>query len=138
MQESVRLAPGWREPPRRPTRLPPPMDLYEYQGKQLFSRFGLPVSDGEVVDTAEAAREVAERIDAPVMVKAQVLTGGRGKAGGVKYAADAGEAEEHARAILGLDIRGHVTRRVWIERASDIEREYYFSITFDSGATKAL
>jgi len=114
------------------------MDLYEYQGKQLFSRFGIPVSDGEVVETAEAAREVAERLAAPVMVKAQVLTGGRGKAGGVKYAADADEAEAHARAILGLDIRGHVTRRLWIERASDIEREYYFSITFDRGAKKAL
>jgi succinyl-CoA synthetase beta subunit len=114
------------------------MDLYEYQGKQLFSRFGIPVSDGEVVETAAAAREVAERLAAPVMVKAQVLTGGRGKAGGVKYAADAGEAEAHARAILGLDIRGHVTRRLWIERASDIEHEYYFSITFDRGAKKAL
>jgi succinyl-CoA synthetase beta subunit len=114
------------------------MDLYEYQGKQLFSRFGIPVSDGEVVETAAAAREAAERLAAPVMVKAQVLTGGRGKAGGVKYAADADEAEAHARAILGLDIRGHVTRRLWIERASDIEREYYFSITFDRGAKKAL
>jgi succinyl-CoA synthetase beta subunit len=114
------------------------MDLYEYQGKQLFSRFGIPVSDGEVVETAAAAREVAERLAAPVMVKAQVLTGGRGKAGGVKYAADADEAEAHARAILGLDIRGHVTRRLWIERASDIEHEYYFSITFDRGAKKAL
>jgi succinyl-CoA synthetase beta subunit len=114
------------------------MDLYEYQGKQLFSRFGIPVSDGEVVETAAAAREAAERLAAPVMVKAQVLTGGRGKAGGVKYAADADEAEAHARTILGLDIRGHVTRRLWIERASDIEREYYFSITFDRGAKKAL
>jgi succinyl-CoA synthetase beta subunit len=114
------------------------MDLYEYQGKQLFSRFGIPVSDGEVVETVAAAREAAERLAAPVMVKAQVLTGGRGKAGGVKYAADADEAEAHARNILGLDIRGHVTRRLWIERASDIEREYYFSITFDRGAKKAL
>src|SRR5689334_21371394 len=114
------------------------MDLYEYQGKQLFSRFGIPVSDGEVVETAEAAREVAERLAAPVMVKAQVLTGGRGKAGGVKYAADADEAEAHARAILGLDIRGHVVRTLWIESASDIEREYYFSITFDRGAKRPL
>src|SRR5581483_4821620 len=105
---------------------------------QLFSRFGIPVSDGEVVETAEAARTAAERLAAPVMVKAQVLTGGRGKAGGVKYAADPDEAEAHARAILGLDIRGHVTRRLWIERASDIDREYYFSITFDRGAKKAL
>jgi succinyl-CoA synthetase beta subunit len=114
------------------------MDLYEYQGKQLFSRFGIPVSDGEMVETAAAAREVAERIGAPVMVKAQVLTGGRGKAGGVKYAADADAAEAHAEAILELDIKGHVVRKLWIERASDIEREYYFSITFDRGAKKAL
>ncbi len=114
------------------------MDLYEYQGKQLFSRFGIPVSDGEVAETAQEAREIAERIAAPVMVKAQVYTGGRGKAGGVKYAADAGEAEAHARNILGLDINGHETRKLWIERASDIAKEYYFSITFDRGAKKAL
>ncbi len=114
------------------------MDLYEYQGKQLFSRFGIPVSDGEVAKTPEEARAAAERLAAPVMVKAQVYTGGRGKAGGVKYAADADAAESHARAILGLDINGHVTRRLWIERASDIEREYYFSITFDRGAKRPL
>jgi succinyl-CoA synthetase beta subunit len=114
------------------------MDLYEYQGKQLFSRFGIPVSDGEVAETAEEARAIAERIAAPVMVKAQVYTGGRGKAGGVKYAADADAAEAHARAILGLDINGHETRKLWIERASDIAKEYYFSITFDRGAKKAL
>ena len=114
------------------------MDLYEYQGKQLFSRFGIPVSDGEVAETAQEARAIAERIAAPVMVKAQVYTGGRGKAGGVKYAADAGEAEAHARNILGLDINGHETRKLWIERASDIAKEYYFSITFDRGAKKAL
>ncbi len=114
------------------------MDLYEYQGKQLFSRFGIPVSDGEIAETPEQARVAAERLAAPVMVKAQVYTGGRGKAGGVKYAADADAAEAHARDILGLDINGHVTRRVWIERASDIEREYYFSITFYRGAKKAL
>jgi succinyl-CoA synthetase beta subunit len=114
------------------------MDLYEYQGKQLFSRFGIPVSDGQVADTPEQAREAAERLDAPVMVKAQVLVGGRGKAGGIKYASGAAEAEAHARAILGMDIRGHTVRRVWIERASDIEREYYFSITFDRGAKSPL
>ncbi|HKV69489.1 MAG TPA: ADP-forming succinate--CoA ligase subunit beta [Gaiellales bacterium] len=114
------------------------MDLYEYQGKQLFSRFGIPVSDGQVVDTSEEAREAAERLGAPVMVKAQVLTGGRGKAGGIKGPASPEEAEAHARAILGMDINGHVARRVWIERASDIEREYYCSITFDRGAKQTL
>ena len=114
------------------------MDLYEYQGKQLFSRFGIPVSDGQVVDTPEEAREAADRLGAPVMVKAQVLTGGRGKAGGIKGPASPDEAEAHARDILGMDINGHVARRVWIERASDIEREYYCSITFDRGAKKTL
>ena len=114
------------------------MDLYEYQGKQLFSRFGIPVSDGQVVDTSEEAREAAERLGAPVMVKAQVLTGGRGKAGGIKGPASPEEAEAHARAILGMDLNGHVARRVWIERASDIEREYYCSITFDRGAKQTL
>ena len=114
------------------------MDLYEYQGKQLFSRFGIPVSDGQIVDTPEGAREAAERLEAAVMVKAQVLVGGRGKAGGIKYAGTPAEAEAHARAILGMDIKGHTVRRVWIERASDIEREYYFSITFDRGAKRPL
>jgi succinyl-CoA synthetase beta subunit len=114
------------------------MDLYEYQGKQLFSRFGIPVSDGQVADTPEQAREAAERLAAPVVVKAQVLVGGRGKAGGIKLAADPAEAEAHARAILGMDIRGHTVRRLWIEHSSDIEREYYFSVTFDRGAKRPL
>src|SRR4051794_41711402 len=110
------------------------MDLYEYQGKQLFARFGIPVSDGRVAFTPEEARAAAAELGGPVVVKAQVLTGGRGKAGGVKLAASREEAEAHANAILGLDIRGHVVRRLWIERASDIAREYYFSITFDRAA----
>ncbi|HET7429696.1 MAG TPA: succinate--CoA ligase subunit beta [Gaiellales bacterium] len=114
------------------------MDLYEYQGKQLFARFGIPVSDGLVATTPEEARVAAEQLGDPVMVKAQVLVGGRGKAGGIKYAATPDDAEQHARAILGMDIRGHVVRRLWIERASDIEREYYFSITFDRGAKRPL
>jgi succinyl-CoA synthetase beta subunit len=114
------------------------MDLYEYQGKQLFARFGIPVSDGELATSPEEARESAERLDAPVVVKAQVLVGGRGKAGGIKLAATPDEAEQHARAILGMDIRGHTVRRVWIERSSEIEREYYFSVTFDRGAKRAL
>ncbi len=114
------------------------MDLYEYQGKQLFSRFGIPVSDGQVVDTPAEAREAAERLGGPVMVKAQVLTGGRGKAGGIQGPATPDEAEAHARTILGMDINGHVARRVWIERASDIAREYYMSMTFDRGAKRTL
>jgi succinyl-CoA synthetase beta subunit len=114
------------------------VDLYEYQGKQLFARFGIPVSEGAVATTAAEARAAAEQIGEPVMVKAQVLVGGRGKAGGIKYAEDAGAAESHAEAILGMDIRGHTVRRLWIERASDIAKEYYFSITFDRGNKSAL
>jgi succinyl-CoA synthetase beta subunit len=114
------------------------MDLYEYQGKQLFAQFGIPVSDGALATTPAEARTAAERIGDPVMVKAQVLVGGRGKAGGIKFAADPDAAEQHAANILGMDIRGHVVRRLWIERASDIEREYYFSITLDRGAKRPL
>ena len=114
------------------------MDLYEYQGKQLFARFGIPVSEGRLATTPEEARTAAEEIGGPVVVKAQVLTGGRGKAGGVKLADDPADAEAKARDILGLDINGHVVRKVWIEQASDIAKEYYLSITFDRGTKKPL
>ena len=114
------------------------MDLYEYQGKQLFARFGIPVSDGRLATTPEEARAAAEEIGGPVVVKAQVLTGGRGKAGGVKLAKDPAEAEARAHDILGLDINGHVVRKIWIERASDIAKEYYLSITFDRGTKQPL
>ena len=114
------------------------MDLYEYQGKQLFKRFGIPVSDGRLASTPEEARVAAEELGGQVVVKAQVLTGGRGKAGGVKLADDPADAEQKAKDILGLDIRGHVVKRVWIEKASDIAKEYYLSITFDRGAKQPL
>jgi succinyl-CoA synthetase beta subunit len=114
------------------------MDLYEYQGKQLFDRYGIPVSDGRFVTTPEEAREAAAELGGQVVVKAQVLTGGRGKAGGIKLAEGPDEAEARAREILGLDIRGHVVRRLWIERASEIAKEYYLSITFDRGEKKPL
>src|SRR5919202_276460 len=114
------------------------MDLYEYQGKQLLRRFGIPVSDGRLATTPEEARAAAEELGSPVVVKAQVLTGGRGKAGGVKLADDPSDAEEKAREILGLDINGHVVRKLWIERASEIAKEYYLSLTFDRGAKKPL
>ncbi|HEX2037060.1 MAG TPA: ADP-forming succinate--CoA ligase subunit beta [Chloroflexota bacterium] len=110
------------------------MDLFEYQGKQYFARFDIPVSPGGVADTVEAAVEQAERVGYPVVVKAQVKIWGRGKAGGIKLAADAEEVRQHAGNILGMDIRGHVVRRLWIERASDIAKEYYASFTFDRAA----
>jgi succinyl-CoA synthetase beta subunit len=114
------------------------VDLYEYQGKQLFARFGIPVSDGRLATAPEEARAAAEAIGGPAVVKAQVLTGGRGKAGGVKLAKDPADAEAKARDILGLDINGHVVRKVWIEQASDIAKEYYLSITFDRGTKQPL
>jgi succinyl-CoA synthetase beta subunit len=100
------------------------MDLYEHQGKELFRRYGIPVSDGRVAETPAEARQAAEELGGQVVIKAQVLAGGRGKAGGIKLAATPDEAERHAEAILGMDIGGHVVGRLWIEQASDIEREY--------------
>jgi succinyl-CoA synthetase beta subunit len=114
------------------------MDLYEYQGKELFRRFGIPVSDGRLATSPEEARTAAQELGGQVVVKAQVLTGGRGKAGGIKLADGPDEAESHARAILGMDINGHVVRKLWIESASDIANEYYLSLTFDRGEKKAL
>ena len=107
------------------------MDLFEYQGKQYFSRYGIAVSPGDVADTVEEAVAVAERIGYPVVVKAQVKVGGRGKAGGVKLADNIDEVRLHAGNILGLDIKGHIVRRIWIERSSDISKEYYASFTLD-------
>jgi succinyl-CoA synthetase beta subunit len=117
---------------------PPPMDLYEYQGKQLFARFGIPVSEGRLAASADEARAAAEELGGQVVVKAQVLTGGRGKAGGIKLADSPEDAAQKAAEILGMDIRGHVVRQVWIEKASDIAKEYYLSVTFDRGEKKPL
>jgi len=114
------------------------MDLFEYQGKQYFARFGIPVSPGGVADTVDEAVQQAEKVGYPVVVKAQVQVGGRGKAGGIKLANSAEEVRTHARSILGMDIRGHTVRRLWVEHASDITREYYASFTLDRGARKHL
>ncbi len=107
------------------------MDLFEYQGKQYFARYGIAVSPGDIADTVDQAVEVAERVGYPVVVKAQVKVGGRGKAGGVKLAHDVEEVRLHAGNILGLDIKGHVVHRLWVERSSDIAKEYYASFTLD-------
>jgi succinyl-CoA synthetase beta subunit len=114
------------------------MDLLEYQGKQLFARHGLEVSDGRAVTTVDDAVSAANEVGYPVVVKAQVLIGGRGKAGGVKLAADEREAREHAQKILGMDIKGHTVRTVWIEHASDIATEYYASVLLDRSAKQPL
>src|SRR5262249_11831107 len=114
------------------------VDLYEHQGKELFARFAIPVSEGRVATTPDEARAAAEELGGEVVVKAQVLTGGRGTAGGIRLAATPDEAAARAEEILGLDIRGHVVRRLWIEKASEIAREYYLSVTLDRGAGRTL
>jgi succinyl-CoA synthetase beta subunit len=114
------------------------LDLFEYQGKQFFARYGIPVSPGEAVTTVDDAVAAAERIGYPVVVKAQVQVGGRGKAGGIKLGGDADETRTHATNILGMDIKGHTVETLWIELASDIAEEYYASFTLDRSAKKHL
>ena len=110
------------------------MDLLEYQGKQLFERHGIAVPQGRPASTLDEAVVAADEIGYPCVVKAQVQIGGRGKLGGIKVAANRNEAREHARAILGMDIKGLTVHEVWIEGASEIEAEYYASIVFDRSA----
>ena len=114
------------------------MDLLEYQGKQLFAQYGVPVPEGRLAVTPNEARAAAEELGYPVVVKAQVQIGGRGKAGGIKVANDADEAEAHAKAIIGMDIRGLTVHEVWVEPASDIAAEYYAAVVFDRSAKKVL
>jgi succinyl-CoA synthetase beta subunit len=114
------------------------VDLYEYQGKGLFRRSGIPTSEGRLASSPDEARAAADELGGRVVVKAQVLTGGRGKAGGVKLAEGPDDAERKANDILGLDINGHVVHRLWIEQASEIAKEYYLSVTFDRGEKKPL
>ena len=114
------------------------MDLLEYQGKQLFAKHGVPVPDGKPAKTVDEALSAADGLGYPVVVKAQVLVGGRGKAGGVKLAADRGEVEQHATAILGMDIKGHTVHELYIEAASDIDEEYYAAFVFDRSAKKTM
>ena len=109
------------------------MDLYEYQAKELFAAHGVPVLPGRTVEDAEAAAAAAAELGTAVVVKAQVKTGGRGKAGGVKLANTPEEAREKAAAILGMDIKGHTVHRVLVTEASDIAEEYYFSFLLDRG-----
>ena len=107
------------------------VDLFEYQARDLFAAHGVPVLRGEVATTPERAREIAASIGGKVVIKAQVKTGGRGKAGGVKLADDADDAQAKATAILGMDIKGHTVHRVLVAEASDIAEEYYFSFLLD-------
>jgi succinyl-CoA synthetase beta subunit len=114
------------------------LDLFEYQGKQYFARYDIPVSPGDVAYTVDEAIAAAEAAGYPVVVKAQVQVGGRGKAGGIKLAGDADEVRAHAGNILGMDIKGHTVKRVWVEHASDIVKEYYASFTLDRAVKQHL
>ena len=107
------------------------MDLFEYQARDLFEQYGVPVLAGKIADTPEEAEAAAAAIGGTVVVKAQVKIGGRGKAGGVKVATNPVEAKEKASAILGLDIKGHIVKRVMVAQAAEIEKEYYFSVLLD-------
>ncbi|MCE4025539.1 MULTISPECIES: ADP-forming succinate--CoA ligase subunit beta [unclassified Microbacterium] len=107
------------------------MDLYEYQARDLFEKYGVPVLAGIVADTPEEVKAAAEKLGGVVVVKAQVKTGGRGKAGGVKVAKNPDEAYEAAKAILGLDIKGHIVKRVMVAAGARIAREFYFSVLLD-------
>jgi succinyl-CoA synthetase beta subunit len=114
------------------------MDLLEYQGKQLFAKHGVPVPEGRPATTVPEATQAAEDLGFPVVIKAQVQIGGRGKAGGIKLANDRREAEEHAAAILGMDIRGYTVHELYVEKASEIDEEYYAAIVFDRSAKKPM
>ncbi len=114
------------------------MDLLEYQGKQLFKKHGVSVPDGQHAASVQEAVEAAEELGFPVVIKAQVQIGGRGKAGGIKLAADRSEAEQHAEAILGMDIRGFTVHEIYVEKASEIDEEYYAAIVFDRAAKQPM
>ncbi|WP_460762872.1 ATP-grasp domain-containing protein, partial [Nocardiopsis oceani] len=107
------------------------MDLREYEAKQLFGEYGVPLVEGKIADTPEQARQAAAKLGGRVVVKAQVKVGGRGKAGGVKVADGPEDAQAKAEEILGMDIKGHTVHRVLVEEASDIAEEYYFSFLLD-------
>src|SRR4051794_26163523 len=114
------------------------MDLLEYQGKQLFKKHGVPVPDGRPASAVDEAAEAAEELGYPVVVKAQVLIGGRGKAGGIKLAKDVDEVRDASEAILGMDIRGLTVHEIYIEKASDIDEEYYAAILLDRSARQPM
>ena len=114
------------------------MDLLEYQGKQLFRKHGVPVPEGKPAKSVDEAVAAAEELGYPCVVKAQVLIGGRGKAGGIKVASNGDEAREHAEAILGMDIKGFTVHELYIEAASEIDEEYYAAFVFDRSAKKPM
>ncbi len=114
------------------------MKLHEYQSKQIFAKYGIPIPNGEVATTPAKARQIAERLGFPVVIKSQVLVGGRGKAGGIKVARDAAEAERLAGQILGMAIKGLTVDRVLVDQAADIREEIYLGVTIDRAQRKPV
>src|SRR5438046_1341666 len=114
------------------------MDLLEYKGKRVLARYDVPLFRGKEASTVEDAVAAADEIGYPVVGKAQVKIGGRGKAGGIKIADNSDEAREYATNILGMDIRGHVVRELWLQEATDIDNEYYAAVVFDRSAKAPL
>ncbi len=114
------------------------MDLLEYKGKHVLARYGVPLFPGKEASTVDEAVAAADEVGYPIVVKAQVKIGGRGKAGGIKIAENSGEVREYATNILGMDIRGHTVRELWLQLATDIESEYYAAIVFDRSAKAPL
>ncbi len=107
------------------------MKLHEYQSKRIFAEYGIPIPDGDVATTPAEARAIAERLGRPVVIKSQVLVGGRGKAGGIKLAKNADEAESVASQILGMDIKGLTVKKVLVDEAADIRSEIYLGVVLD-------
>ncbi|MFQ5342945.1 MAG: ADP-forming succinate--CoA ligase subunit beta [Anaerolineae bacterium] len=114
------------------------MNIHEYQAKRLFARYDVPIPDGEVAETPEEVRRIAERLGVPVVVKAQVLVGGRGKAGGIKLARNPDEAAARAEEILGMDIKGLTVEKVLVDEAADIQDELYLGVVLDRGNKRIL
>ena len=114
------------------------MKLHEYQSKRLFAKFGVPIPKGEVANAPEEARRIAKELGGPVVVKSQILVGGRGKAGGIKLAKTPDEAYQVANQILGMQIKGLTVKKVLIDQASDIKREIYLGIVIDRTARRVV
>jgi succinyl-CoA synthetase beta subunit len=114
------------------------LNLHEYQSKRIFAKYGIPIPNGEVATTPAEARDIAVRLAGPVVVKSQVLVGGRGKAGGIKLAKDPNEAEERADAILGMNIKGLTVKKVLVDEAADIQTEIYLGAVLDRARQRVV
>jgi len=114
------------------------LKLHEYQSKRIFARYGVPVPQGDVATTPQEAREIAARLGVPVVIKAQVLVGGRGKAGGIRLAQDPAQAEEVASQILGMDLKGLTVKKVLVDEAADVAQELYLGVVVDRAMARPV